>query len=103
MRNQWIALTVLIVCLLLLSVPASAHHGAAAYDVGNTITVTGTVTDFEFVNPHVIISIDVKDSSGKVAQWKGELTSPNRLSRAGWTKFCPPVTRTRCEPAKNSG
>jgi hypothetical protein len=69
-----------------LSVPVFAHHGAAAYDVSKNITVTGTVTAFEFVNPHVLISIDVKGPSGKVEQWKGELTSPNRLARAGWTK-----------------
>jgi hypothetical protein len=73
--------------LLALSVPAFAHHGAAAYDMSKTITVTGTVTDFQFVNPHVLIAMDVKDpSTGKIEHWQGELTSPNHLARAGWTK-----------------
>jgi hypothetical protein len=85
-RDKWIALSVLIISLLVFSAPVFAHHGAAAYNVGKTITLTGTVTDFEFVNPHVLIAIDVKDPSGKSETWKGELTSPNRLSRAGWTK-----------------
>ena len=50
-------------------------------------TVTGTVTNFEFANPHVIISMDVKDpSTGKIEKWQGELTSPNHLARVGWTK-----------------
>jgi hypothetical protein len=72
--------------LLVLSGPAFAHHGSAAYDMSKTITVTGTITDFQFVNPHVLISMDVKDASGKVDKWEGELTSPNHLARAGWTK-----------------
>ena len=73
--------------LLALSAPAFAHHGSAAYDMSKTINVTGTVTDFQFVNPHVLISMEVKDpSSGKVDKWEGELTSPNHLARAGWTK-----------------
>lgn len=73
--------------LFLVSGSAFAHHGAAAYDSSKPVTVTGTVTDFQFVNPHVIISMDVKDpSTGKIEKWAGELTSPNRLARAGWTK-----------------
>ena len=51
------------------------------------VTVTGTVTDFQFINPHVMITMDVKDpSTGKIEKWEGELTSPNHLERAGWTK-----------------
>ena len=72
--------------LFILSGPVFAHHGSAAYDMSKTITVTGRVTDFQFVNPHVLISMDVKDPSGKVEKWEGELTSPNHLARAGWTK-----------------
>ena len=65
---------------------AFAHHGTANYDTSKTVSVKGTVTDFQFVNPHVIIIMDVKGDDGKVASWQGELTSPNRLSRVGWTK-----------------
>jgi len=72
--------------LFILSGPAFAHHGSAAYDMSKTVTVAGTITDFQFVNPHVLISMDVKDPSGKVEKWEGELTSPNHLARAGWTK-----------------
>ena len=76
----------LIFVLFILSGPVFAHHGSAAYDMSKSITVTGTITDFQFVNPHVLISMDVKDPSGKVEKWEGELTSPNHLARAGWTK-----------------
>ena len=77
-----------LVCLvLLISVSAFAHHGAATYDNDKTITLTGTITDFQYMNPHVIVSMEVKDSStGKAEVWRGELTSPNRLSRSGWSK-----------------
>ena len=71
---------------LLFAGVAFAHHGTANYDINKTITVKGTITDFQFVNPHVIIVLDVKGDNGKVVTWQGELTSPNRLTRLGWSK-----------------
>ena len=65
----------------LIGVHATAHHGGAAYDSTRTVTVTGPVTDFKFVNPHVLISIAVTGEDGEVVEWTGELTSPNRLAR----------------------
>jgi len=76
----------LIVGVMTLASVAFAHHGTANYDTSKTVTVKGTVSDFQFINPHVLISMDGKDESGKLEKWQGELTSPNRLSRAGWTK-----------------
>jgi len=66
---------------VLAAAPAAAHHGQAAYDRDKTVTVTGTVTSFEFVNPHVLIHVSVPQPSGKAVEWSGELTSPNRLAR----------------------
>ena len=86
MRTKLIFSLISLGILLVLSGPAFAHHGSAAYDMSKTISVTGTITDFQFVNPHVLIAMDVKDSSGKVEKWQGELTSPNHLARVGWTK-----------------
>jgi hypothetical protein len=76
----------LLVGLMTLGSVAFAHHGTANYDTSKTVTVKGAVTDFQFINPHVLISMDGKDETGKTEKWQGELTSPNRLSRAGWTK-----------------
>jgi hypothetical protein len=73
-----------LVAVLLLSFPLFAHHGNAAYDMEKSVSVKGTVTNFQFVNPHVLIFIDSKNDKGQVEKWQGELTSPNRLSRAGW-------------------
>jgi len=83
MKNKLMVLTII---LLALAGTVSAHHGSASYDMTKSVTLKGTVTDFQFVNPHVLIYVDVKDATGNVTNWAGELTSPNRLSRLGWTK-----------------
>lgn len=70
--------------LLFLLTPAFAHHGQAGYNNTKPVTVSGTVTDFSFLNPHCIVSFDVKDDKGELEKWQGELTSPNHLIRAGW-------------------
>jgi hypothetical protein len=71
--------------LLMLSVSLLAHHGQAGYNTTETVTVSGTITGFQFVNPHSIVGLDVKDEKGETQAWQGELTSPNHLVRAGWT------------------
>jgi hypothetical protein len=73
--------------LLLASMPALAHHSfAAEYDAATPITLKGTVTKVEWMNPHARFYIDVKDDAGKVTNWEFELGSPNGLMRAGWTR-----------------
>jgi hypothetical protein len=76
----------LIVLILLSPSILFAHHGTANYDTTKSVTVKGAVTNFQFINPHVTIAMDVKDDKGKVVNWQGALTSPNRLTRTGWTK-----------------
>jgi hypothetical protein len=66
--------------LSLAPVELYAHHGQAAYDREQTVTVTGTVTQFQFINPHVLIHVSVAED-GQAVEWAGELTSPNRLAR----------------------
>ncbi|HLJ14750.1 MAG TPA: DUF6152 family protein [Bryobacteraceae bacterium] len=74
-------------CLTLLSRPVPAHHGEANYDTEKMVSVKGTVTDFQFVNPHVQISIDVKNDKGEIEKWTGEARSPAMLSRyGGWDR-----------------
>jgi hypothetical protein len=70
------------VALLLHGLPlAQAHHGPGAYDRTREITVTGVVTKFQFINPHVLIFVELDDADGAKTSWAGELTSPNRLAR----------------------
>ncbi len=66
--------------------PALAHHGGAAFDQGKTEKLEGTVTQLDFVNPHVVVWFDVKNPDGTSTKWSGWLTAPNKLQRAGWTK-----------------
>jgi uncharacterized protein DUF6152 len=85
--NSWrSASLVVLVGLLVVSLPALAHHGTAAYETTKLTTVTGTATDFKFINPHVEITVEVKDDKGKIEKWLGEANSPNVLSRHGWNK-----------------
>lgn len=69
--------------LMVTGIGAWAHHGGAAYDGSQSVTMTGAVTRFEFINPHVLIYIEVTDDNGDAVEWSGELTSPNRLARMG--------------------
>lgn len=65
---------------------ASAHHGSSNYDMSQTVSVKGTVTQFEFINPHSAIHVEAKDDKGNTEQWLVEADSPNNLSRTGWTR-----------------
>jgi hypothetical protein len=85
-RKKWLSFCVATLGLLILSSPALAHHGNAAYDLENPITLKGTVTEFAWSNPHVQIYFDVKDDKGKLVHWASETVSPGLLSRAGWSK-----------------
>ncbi len=71
--------------LLMGALPALAHHSfKAQYDETKPITIAGTITKVTWNNPHVLMYLDVKDDSGKVAKWKLELASPNGLLSQGW-------------------
>jgi hypothetical protein len=66
--------------------PVSAHHGTAEYDNTKTISLQGTVTALQYLNPHALILFTVKDDKGQTTEWTAELQSPNLLSRRGWSR-----------------
>ena len=67
--------------------PAAAHHANSAFDREATITVSGTVTRWQFINPHVGIWIEAADENGEVREWTGEFQSVQDLYRLfGWNK-----------------
>jgi hypothetical protein len=68
------------------SAPIFAHHGNAAYDETKEVTLRGTVTEFDWANPHAQIYFDVKDAKGTIEHWGCETLSPGKLIRAGWNK-----------------
>jgi hypothetical protein len=61
-----------------------AHHSFAMYDQSKTLTLVGTVTEFQWTNPHAYIEIDVPDEKGVVKHWGIELGSPSILQQGGW-------------------
>ncbi len=73
---------------LAVSFTTFAHHGSnVVYDLTQTITVSGTVTKFQFVNPHALIFIDVTDENGQTVEWLAGLPSASGLQgNEGWTR-----------------
>jgi hypothetical protein len=74
--------------LLLATFPLHAHHAfAAEYDANKLVTISGTVTGFEWTNPHVWLYVDAKDENGGVTRWGFEMGSPNGLRHRGWKQL----------------
>lgn len=91
--------------VLLVSLPLSAHHGAASFDPDKKLTVTGTVTEWLWANPHCFLKVDVKDEkTGETVNWSIEFGNPTDISARGLrrTIFKPgdQVTVT-LQPVKN--
>ncbi|MGA7791617.1 MAG: DUF6152 family protein [Candidatus Acidiferrales bacterium] len=84
MKTKLEILSAALVGLLMLAVPAFAHHGSAGEDTSRIVTVKGTVTDFQYINPHVQIYVEVKDEQGNVQIYNGEASNSLVLHRAGW-------------------
>ena len=63
-----------------------AHHGTSNYAQGETVMLSGVVTEFVFRNPHAYILFDVKNDKGDVVHWAGEMNSPGVLANTGWTR-----------------
>jgi len=87
MRHHLPIVPVIAIFLLLsLAAPSYAHHATASFDMTNSATVKGTVTGFDWTNPHVYIYVDVKDAKGAVEKWSVETASVGMLARAGWRR-----------------
>jgi hypothetical protein len=86
MKAKLLVLAMGVAAVLIASSSTFAHHGTAAYDTKNIVTVKGTMTEFRFINPHVQLFFEVKNDKGEIEKWQAELTAPNKLSRAGWDK-----------------
>ncbi len=77
----------LVLLVVGMAAPASAHHSFAVFfDDQTIIEVTGSVTDFHFTNPHAVISFTVKNAKGQLESWRVETNAVTLLRRRGWTK-----------------
>jgi hypothetical protein len=86
MRNTRITVFTVAVGLLVASPPEVAHHSAAVFDAGKRVTVTGTVTEWFWANPHCLLSLDVKDANGQIVRWVAETQAPPNMIPFGWSK-----------------
>jgi hypothetical protein len=78
------ALSLVTVAVAIFAVPASAHHSFAMFDATKEVTMSGTVKEFEWTNPHSWLRVTVNDQkSGKPVLWALELSSPARLTTMG--------------------
>jgi hypothetical protein len=66
--------------------PADAHHSSAMFDQQKTVTMSGTVRQFFWTNPHCFIQLMVKNAAGQDEEWSLEMTAPMHLQRLGWLK-----------------
>jgi hypothetical protein len=83
--------TKLVICMagltLSAALPMLAHHSfAAEYDDKQKLTLKGTVTKVDWMNPHIWVYLDAKDEKGAMIHWQCEGGPPNTLTRNGWTK-----------------
>jgi Family of unknown function (DUF6152) len=84
-RNRVLTCCAVVAALLAVSEPMLAHHGQVSYE-RKSITLTGSVTKYEWSNPHTIITLAVKDDKANVEEWYLEILSPVQMLRAGWTR-----------------
>ncbi len=86
MRGYSVKLRLLLstICLAMVTGTAAAHHSFAMFDRDHQILLSGTVTKFEWQNPHVYIHLKAKDAAGKTSDWLIECANPGILNRVGW-------------------
>ena len=86
MKNKLLPLLGVALGSLIVSGPLLAHHGKGAFDMEKVTVVKGTVTKFEFINPHTLIFVDSVGDNGSVEHWIAESSSNNHLGRGGYDK-----------------
>jgi hypothetical protein len=86
MKTKLLYSFLLSAAMIMVSASLFAHHGTGvSYDTSKSFTTQATVTEFRYINPHPAIFFDVKDASGNVVHWSGEI-APNaaQLQQDGW-------------------
>ena len=72
------------IAAVLLAPPAFAHHSFAMFDAEKTVTLNGTVKEFEWTNPHMWLYVMVQDASGKASEYPLEMQGPGQSMKNGW-------------------
>ena len=77
------AVAVTIIVMLMLATSVSAHHSHAMFDMSKEVTITGTVTNYSYRNPHVFLHLDVKNDKGEVTSWAVEMSNISNMQSRG--------------------
>ena len=86
MRTKLLPLVAFAICVVATAAPVFGHHAWRGYDMKRVTTMNGTVTGFDFGNPHVWMNLDVKNDKGEIEKWSAGGPSPSRMANAGWSK-----------------
>jgi len=86
MRHAFLVATISAALIAAFNVPVEAHHSFAAFDVTTQKTITGTVKEVQWTNPHIWLWVDVPNDKGSADTYGFEGMSPNFLARRGWTR-----------------
>ena len=85
-RTRLLAAAAVLAAATTLSAPAYAHHSTAMFDMEHTVSLTGTVKDFQWTQPHTWIDFEVPNGAGPAEKYGIEGMSPSYLGRNGWSK-----------------
>jgi hypothetical protein len=89
---------------VIISAPASAHHGTASFDTSKDLTLKGTVTEWIWANPHCFLKFDAMDETGTVRNWAVEVSNPTDMTKRGWARSSfkvGDVVTVNLQPVKN--
>ena len=86
MRRKVLSFLVVAAGFSIAASSVSAHHGITNYDMKKTIVLTGTITAFDWGNPHCLAHVDVMEDGGNVRHWTLEMNSTFTMSHKGWDK-----------------
>ena len=73
-----------VICALILSFPVGAHHSTGMFDQTQTLARTGTVSHFDWINPHAWLHVNLTDENGEVTTWAFEGGNVGQLAQLGW-------------------
>jgi hypothetical protein len=86
MRKRAIKVFAIAAGLLSVSLPLFAHHGTAVFDMNKILTMNGSVTQWDWSNPHCLLQFDIKNEGGQVTHWIAETQNPAEMVSHGWGK-----------------
>jgi hypothetical protein len=77
------SITVILAVFTIAMTGVSAHHSHAMFDTSREVSITGTVSNFVYRNPHVFLYVDVKGDNGQVQEWAVEMSNISNMERRG--------------------